>query len=366
MSLLNLQLIAFVLLVSQLTACTTSTPERRGAAITIPASQKTRPIEADADSLGRQLYDASHVTNPAFLEELRNNEPRFIGLSDSDIMGYMHAMGPNYTWYLSDDNVSGVYGVLILTHGFRDLGDRVLEQQLRPLGQLAPTALAAGMSMMHSDHIQLALNNLAAAGAQDIIVVPAVSSRFNSMARQWEYIFGLREQPEYASVLRIVPPVPLHVVAPLGANELVGEILAEYAAEISSNPAGEEVIIVAHGPTSDADNRIQLEMLEQLAGTVRAHSDYAAVHVITLQDDAPTAVRAANVRALREQVKSATDRGREALIISNLLGVRTVQGRLRRDLFRLQYRFNPKGLVEHPNFIRWVEMSVSGVVADLQ
>ena len=112
MSLLNLQLIAFVLLVSQLTACTTSTPERRGAAITIPASQKIRAIEADADSLGRQLYDVPHVTNPAFLEELRNNEPRFTGLSDSDIMGYMHAMGPNYTWYLSDDNVSGVYGVL--------------------------------------------------------------------------------------------------------------------------------------------------------------------------------------------------------------------------------------------------------------
>ncbi len=366
MPLPKLQLISLALLCLQLSACITPTVQRRVAAITIPASQETRVVHANADALGRQLYDARHAASPEFFNELRSNEPRFQGLSDRDIMGFMHAMGPNYTWYLSDDSVRGDYGVLILTHGFQEQGDQLLVQHLRPLGQQVPAALAAGMSMMSSDHIQLALNNLAKAGARGIIVVPAVSSRFSSMARQWEYIFGLREWPEYASVPRVVPSAPLHIVPPLDDNELVGESLADYAAEISANPASEEVIIVAHGPTSEADNRLQLEMLARLAGFVRARSGYAAVHVATLQDDAPMTVRAANVKALRETVKSATDQGREVLIITNLLGTRTVQGRLRRDLFGLQYRFNPKGLTQHPNFIHWVEMSFAGVVADLQ
>jgi hypothetical protein len=355
-----------VMLGLQLSGCVASGPTGTAAFVSIPAGENPRLVVAEVDALGRQLYDAPHVSDPSSLDALRAAEPRFSGLGDDDIMRYMHAMGPNYTWYLSDDSMGGVYGVLVLTHGFREQGDRELQQRLLPLGKKAPTALAVGMSMMSSDHIQLALNNLAAAGAQDIVVIPAVSSRFSSMARQWEYIFGLREQPQYAAVPRAVPPVPAHMVAPLDDNELVAGILADYAAEISSDPANEEVFVVAHGPTSAADNKSQLEMLENLASQILTRAGYAAVNVVTLQDDAPEAVRAANIVSFREQVKSATGQGRQVLVVTNLLGSSSVQIRLRRDLFRLQYQLNPKGLIEHPDFMRWVEMSVAGVVADLQ
>jgi hypothetical protein len=92
---------------------------------------------------------------------------------------------------------------LVLAHGFRDPGDDIFRQRLNPLASQNPTALAMGMSMMMSDHIQLAINDLEAAGAKRIVVVPLVSNRYNSLLRQWQYIFGLIDEPAYNAV----PPV---------------------------------------------------------------------------------------------------------------------------------------------------------------
>jgi len=149
-------------------------------------------------------------------------------------------------------------------------------------------------------------------------------------------------------------------------HELVGEILLQYAAEISTEPHREEVIIVAHGPVAADDNQTQLAMLGRLADYIVDRTGYAAVSAFTLQDDAALEVRAANVRALRDKVRAANEAGREVLVITNLLGTRTVQGGLRRDLKGLNYKFNSKGLIQHPNFIRWIEWSVAAAAADIE
>ena len=77
----------------------------------------------------------------------------------------------------------------------------------------------------------------------------------------------------------------------------------------------------------------------------------------TLQDDAPVEVRRANVKALRTLIIDARDVGRDTLVVTNLLGTRMVQSSLRRDLRGLGYRFNSKGLIQHDNFIEWINAS---------
>jgi hypothetical protein len=322
-----------------------------------------RVIVAAPDAEGRQLYAQSHAMDPAMLAELRQAIPRLAELDDPGVMRVMHAMGPNYTWYISPARLQQPYGVLVLAHGFQEQGDQVLRRRLQPVAAAAPTALALGMSMMSSDHVQLALNNLEAAGAEDIVVIPAVSTRHNTMLRQWDYIFGRVPEPAYARVPRVGTGARLHFVPPLDDDPLVGDILVDYAAEISRMPEREEVIIVAHGPEGEADNRAQLVMLRRLADYVAARSDYAAVRVATLQDDAIAAVRRDNVAELRAMVAAAVAQGRDVLLVTNLLGTRTVQARLRRDLRGLSYRFNRKGLVQHPNFVTWVNAAVAGAVA---
>lgn len=315
------------------------------------------------DELGRQLYGKPHTMSAEQLDELRENVSSIRRLDDQQAMRLMHMMGPDYTWYLSDRGFRDPVGVLILGHGFQSHGDSVLRQRMAPLADDRPTALALGMSMTTSEHVQLALDELTNAGAKHVIVIPAVSTRHNSMARQWDYILGRRDDAAYTSVPQVETRAKLHFVNPLEDHPLVGDTLVQYAREISRDPPNEELVIVAHGPIEEDDNRAQIAMLENLAAYIDERSDYAGYHVMSMQDDAPPEVRQANAEELRRLVSDITARGRQPLLVSSLLGTRTVQSSLRRHLRGLSYRFNPRGLMEHENFIRWIEQSVDDVVA---
>lgn len=306
------------------------------------------------DAQGRRLHDMKHEITDEIADELRAKVPSYKNYSNADIGMSMAMMGPNYEWYISDAEVSGNRGLLILAHGFRDRGDRAFKDQVEPMANVYPTAFAFGMAMMMSDHIQLALDDLEAAGAKQIIVIPAVSTPHNTLMRQWEYIFGLRDEADYATVPRVQTDAEVVIVAPPGDDPLVAETLLDYAFEISTDPQNEVVIIVAHGPSFADDNAEELKMLANLAEFMMEDGDFANVVGMTLQDDAPKPIRDANVERIRAVVDVATTEGKDVLVVTNLMGTRTIQAQLRRDLAGLDYKFNAKGLTQHDNFIKWM------------
>jgi hypothetical protein len=301
----------------------------------------------EPDELGRQLYGTKHTMDAAMLAEMRDIAV-FAGYTDEQITHVMALMGSDYTWPVSAAEQQGKTGVLILVHGFGNHGDTVLREALQPTGKTYPTTLALGMSMMTSDHIQLGINDLEAAGAQEIIVIPVVSTRYNDLMRQWDYIFARRDDAAYATVPRVSSSADIRIAAALD----------DHAREISRRPDNEEVIIVAHGPVDAEENRLQLKMLENIADYLRENSGFAAVSVATLQDDAPPDVRMARTRELRDRVQQANAQGHDVIVVTTLLGTRIVQSSLARNLRGLDYRFNGKGLIEHPQFIEWINWSI--------
>ena len=353
--------IALIFLVSIfLAACSTSTQEPESAQM--DHSAHTSDLgHVEPDDKGRQLYGVKHEMDAEMLAELRDINV-FKGFTDEQILRAMQHMGSNYTWYASEAGLKEKFGVLILAHGFGDHGDEVLKNQLSQLAATHPLSFSYGMSMMTSDHIQLGLNDLVEAGAKDIVIIPVVSTRHNSLMRQWEYIFELREEPEYARVPQVSTRAKLNFMPPPDDHFLVGEILLDYASEISKNPQNEEVIIVGHGPVDPEDNLDQLALMENLAQMIRDDVGFAAVKVVSLQDDATREVRMARIRELREMVAQANAQGRDVLIVTNLLGTRIVQSSLRRALRGLDYSFNAKGLIQHENFIKWINLSVADAV----
>jgi hypothetical protein len=270
----------------------------------------------------------------------------------------MEMMGSNYEWYISDADVTGNTGVLILLHGFRDRGDKVFKDQMQMYGNIFPTALAFGMSMMMSDHIQLGLDDLVAAGAKNVVVVPVVATEHNSMIRQWQYIFGLYDEPTYATVSQVKTDANVIFISPPNDDPFVAEILLDYADQISTDPDNEVVIIVAHGPSDATDNEKQLVVMDNLAKIVKEDGGYSAVLTATLQDDAPLEVRDANVAKLRGMIEATRAEGKEAILVTNLIGTYTIQSKLRKDLKGLDYKFNAKGMVEHEVFVEWIGESV--------
>ena len=313
---------------------------------------------AEPDELGRRMYGMKHAVSAEQLAELREVNA-FGGANDEQIKRLMGLMGSNYSWYASDPELRGKEGMLILSHGLGVQGDQKLRASIQGSDIGQPAALAFGMSMMTSQHIQLALDELVAAGAERVVVVPVLSTYHNSLMRQWDFIFSRREQPEYARVARIAGPASLHMVSALNDHPLVGSIVADHAREVSYDPELEEVIIVGHGPVDPEDNLEQLAMMENIADVVRRDRAYAAVHVATLQDDAPREVRMANFQALRQRIRNAEEAGRKMIVVTNLLGNRIVQSSLRRGLSGMGYRFNFKGLLEHEDFIVWIKESAA-------
>jgi hypothetical protein len=313
---------------------------------------------SEPDEMGRRLYGMKHQMTPEIMAELREKVPLFAQYSDAELGMSMAMMGSNYAWYLSDAGVEGKQAILVLMHGFRD-GDPLFKQEVEAFSSLFPMAMAPGMSMMMSDHIQLAIKDLEAAGAEQIVVVPIVSTRHNTMMRQWEYIFGIEEEASYASVERVTTAAQILFAEPPGDDPLVAEMLIDHAMEISENPSKEVVIVAAHGPTFEEDNQLVLAELNSLAKVMKEDSNFADVQALTLQDDAPPAIRDANIAKLRQMVSDATADGYQVLVVTNLIGTRTIQSKLRKDLKGLDYKFNKKGLAAHPNFVaEWLGETV--------
>jgi sirohydrochlorin ferrochelatase len=315
-------------------------------------------MDTTRDAEGRSLYGMKHKMDPALTRELREKVALYKNYSDAEITLSMDMMGPEYAWYISPPDVKGEQGVLILAHGFKEQGDKAFRDQVQSLGNIFPTSLGLGMAMMMSDHVQVALDDLEEAGAKKIVVVPITSSGTNELYRQWLYIFGKQEKAEFASVPRVKTDAKLLFVDPPGDDPLVAEVLLDYATELSQDPKKEMVIIAGHGPSSAEDNAEELRVLAGLAKIVKMDGGFADVRGMTLQDDAPPEIRDANVRKMREAIEAATQKGQRVLVVTNLVTTRSIQAKLRSDLKGLNYEFNSKGLINHPNFMKWMGESV--------
>lgn len=318
-------------------------------------------MNTDRDAEGRRLWGQSHQMTPEMYDELRAKVPIYKDASKATIDMSMVNMGAEYQWHISPGTLRNDAGVLIMTHGFREQGDRDFKGRLGNMSAALPTSLALGMGMMMSDHVQLSINDLEAAGANKIVVVPIVSTAHNELMRQWQYILGMRDKAEFVTVPQVNHKARLILADPPGDNPLIAEIILDNALELSENPRKEFILIVAHGasgPDRDTDNKEEMKVLGNLARYIREDGGFAGAEGFTLQDDAPPEVRDANVARLRGKVEELNRKGMTPIVVSNLLGTRTIQPKIREDLKGLEYKFNTKGISQHPTFIKWIEETV--------
>jgi Pyruvate/2-oxoacid:ferredoxin oxidoreductase gamma subunit len=295
-----------------------------------------------------------HEPNAQMIEGVRKIVPPLANSSDEQIAAILKMMPPNYEWYLSQSEVVGEVGVLVVTHGFGEQGDTIFAQSLDSVANQYPTAVAYGMAMMTSDHIRDSITDLVSAGAKTIVVVPATQSRFDTGIRQYKFIVGARDEPAYMKVPQVETTARVIVTPPIGDHELAADILLDHAREISENESKEVVVIVGHGPAGREDNVLELDMMRDIAKQIEAASEFSAVHVVNLQDDAEPEVRTANVQALRTMVEEANSANRTVLIVGFLLGTAGIQPKIEKDLEGLAFRFNARGMSENPKFAVWV------------
>lgn len=271
-------------------------------------------------------------------------------------------------------------GILLLAHGgsanwnatVTDLGGR--------LNARVPTEVALGMATRRT--IQTAVDRLAQRGVREIVGVPLFISSHSSVIEATQYLLGMRSDApaDLARFARmghgadaghdtadhdaengtrpVRSVVPIRMVGALDDHPLVSDILASRARTISRDPAHEVVVLVGHGPVSDAENARWLADMRRLGERVASQMSFAGVDVLTVRDDAPEPVRAAATADLRAVVTRAARAGNRVLLVPLLLSYGGIEDGIRTRLDGLDYVMATHALLPDERVARWVLESV--------
>ena len=295
-------------------------------------------------------------------------------------LGVARAQSPAATHV---DHPQSHVGVLLLAHGgsaqewneeVRNVADQV-DLKL-------PTEVAFGMATRSS--MQAAINRLVARKVTEIVAVPLFVSSHSSVIDSIAYLLGSRAQePEdlkmFASMDHgggtmtmdhgamaqdsattseatkpISSPVPIRMASALDHHRIVAAILRDRAASISHDPAHEVVVLVAHGPVPDDENKLWLADMSALANEMGQQSHYAGFECLTLRDDADDQVRNAATEQLRQKVEQISKAGNTALIVPLLLSYGGIEDGLRKRLDGLNYRMPSQALLPDRRIVDWV------------
>ncbi len=321
--------------------------------------------EMDAEGKRLTSYQVKHDMDAATLAALRKKIALYRGLTDMEVNMNMSAMGPNYEWYASDLDQKGETGVLLLSHGVGENSDRILKEALEPVSSKYPMAIGFGMAMMQSAYLQSAVDDLTERGVTTIVLVPnGTTTEYNSLTRQWKYIFDLDGQEStYLDVPKVKTDAHLVMTSHFADHPLISDILYDHAKEVSEDPGNEAVILVAHGPEDLEDNGPDLEILSAHVERLKAKNEFADVKLINLQDDAIPPIRESNVRQLRRWIKQAERKGQTPLVVALAAASHGVQTHIRQDLRGLNYVFAEKGMAEHPKYVAWISAAIEEAIA---
>ncbi|MEO8445659.1 MAG: hypothetical protein ABI567_11700 [Gammaproteobacteria bacterium] len=336
-----------------------------GLLLAVPAVMASVP-PMDGEGKRLESYQNTHEMNDEMRTAMRKKVALYRGMTDREMDMNMHAMGPDYEWYVSDSKVKGPVGLLVLSHGVGENSDRLLKKAWEPMAKRQPTAIGFGMSMMNSAHLQSAVDDLVAHGAKKIVLLDeGTTTRYNTLTRHWQYIFGLYPEASYMDVPKVkAPGVQFIWTGHFDDSPLITDILYDHAMEVAKNPKNSLLLIVGHGPEDMEDNGPDLKILEPHVDRIKAKNVFADVRLINIQDDAIVPVRESNVRKMRAWIQQATKSGKDVIVVAISAASYGVQTHIKTDLRGLKYTFAEKGLAEHPKFIQWAEGLYTKAVAD--
>jgi hypothetical protein len=332
------------------------------AALSLPlAGWGAEAQSSGADHAAHQNH-ADHQMTQEQLATLRSKIPLYAGYTDEQIHESMARMTDSEA-YLSAPGVRGEVGVLALGHGYGEKGNQQFKNGYAKIATVHPTAAGLGMAMMDSAHIQKAVDDLVAAGAKTIVVVPTEVGQETSLIRQWDYIFGRTDVSSYLDVPRVKTTARIVMAQTPTRSPIVARVLADHVKGISTNPAAEAALLIMHGPEDARDNQNELANLRKTAEAVQQATGVSAIHAASLQDDAPQAIRQANVNRMRQWIEQQIAAGKKVLVAPVLMtSGGTVTAKLTRDLGGLNYTVADRGITEHPLFDQWVRDTVAAAL----
>lgn len=271
-------------------------------------------------------------------------------------------------------------GVLVMAHGGDEAWNKNVEASIAPVAAKWPTEIAYGMAV--SSALEDGVARLEARGVRKIAVVRLFVSG-DSWFEETQYIFGLKSElsKEKSDAHAAMPhhghgahgghtmeaPRPIaknsRVLLSergLGDSPLVDGILADRVKALSTEPAKETVLILAHGPGDDAENERWLASMRERLSHVEGLGAFRKIEVETLREDWPEKRKAAEER-IRGIVTAAGENGGAAIVVPfRVSGF----GPYKKVLEGLSYKADEQGFLPHGNVTRWIEETATTLLSD--
>ena len=250
------------------------------------------------------------------------------------------------------------HGVLIMAHGGGDVWNETVIEAAADARHKGPVVVAFGMA--HPVSMQQGVDALDELGAERVSVVRLFVSG-ESFRTDTRYLLGLSdEEPELPWVqapLEHDLEIATHEHGLMGSPE-VSQILLTRALALSEDPAGESVLLVAHGMGDEGENDRVLDSMRLAAGRI-AEVGFREVEVAALREDWEEA-RVTAEAAIRSFVESRAAAGRRVLVLPYRL---SGFGPYAKVLEGLDYAAGD-GLLPHGAISRWIERSAAGVACE--
>ena len=261
-------------------------------------------------------------------------------------------------------------GLLVMAHGGSESWNAAVETAVAPLMHEVPTSIAFGMA--NPATLAASVAELEGQGVPCIAVVRLFVSA-QSFLHQTEYLLGLRDDAPRFFVM--MPnhgtsrdPNPIEVRAKIRLNEEglmdapeMGSVLADRALALSDPDRPEAVLVIAHGPGDDTENRLWLSKINGLADSIRVSGAFTDVAVHTLREDWQDK-RAGAEKGIRAFVTGHTSRGVRVLVVPfRLYGF----GPYADVLEGLEYESSGDGLLPSPHVTDWIRSQYEKITGSL-
>lgn len=262
-------------------------------------------------------------------------------------------------------------GVVVAAHGSDWHWNEAMRSALRPLE--ARYQVEYAFSMADAPVLERAVRRLDDRGVRATVIVRVFGMK-DSFKDEIERLIGHDIEadaahaghPSHATSIhgghghgdgaaaRIRSAAVLTTAGGLDDHQLFAAALIERAKELSRTPGRETVILTAHGTREDARNAQWIELLESVAGKMRANGGAAFrdIRVATWREDWPDK-REPWVTLVRGWVEEAGRDGDVIVIPARTNGT----GPEAKLLDGLNYRLGT-GFAPHPLFARWVDEQV--------
>ncbi len=273
---------------------------------------------------------------------------------------------------------SGKPGVLILAHGGNADWNNEVNKLAQATDRTYPTEVAFGMAT--KGNIEAAIHRLASRGVSEIVAVPLFVSPHSSVVTSTQYLLGMISEapPDLAIFARmnhghgggehashssdptkpIDLPVPVRMTGALGHHPLVARILLARAQAISQKPSEETVVLVAHGPVPEDENKKWLADMASLAEQMKRVGPFRDLRFMTVRDDAPAPIRDQATAELRQLLTSIKAENRRVLVVPLLLSYGGIERGIKKRLEGLDYSLPNQALLPDERLNEWVLLSV--------